>query len=358
MPKQKQKSQLDTVVCILSFNSGEEVLALLDKIDAQKFSGEFKSLVIDNSTDNVSRDLLEQRQDIELVKISNKEFAHGPTRNLAAEHAKKLGAKYIAYITQDAIPKDEYWLENIIKPLRDNKQAVCCFGSQIAYETANPLVKYWVNTFFDGFRTNGADLVVHKQGEENIGQVFNSNVNSAYKVEFLTEKIPFKDINYAEDQQIAKDLIAAGYEKIFNYQAAVYHSHSWNSNYEYFQRFFDEYRGLKESIGYFDENLGVKGIFKLSLITFKQDVRGILAQDVSLWSKLKWSCKAFVIEHYKHLAIYLGGRYERIEQSKQNLLSREDMQRKLGQKKLSWFSLLKAHIFMLSLLSSFYLKRK
>ena len=48
---------------------------------------------------------------------------------------------------------------------------------------------------------------------------------------------------------MGKDIIEKGYIKVYSKHASVFHSHNY-SLMQFFQRYFDEYRGLKISLGY------------------------------------------------------------------------------------------------------------
>ena len=62
------------------------------------------------------------------------------------------------------------------------------------------------------------------------------------------ERVPFRDVPYAEDQLLARDMLAAGYAKVYEPRAVVTHSHDYGPV-ELFRRSFDEWRGLREVHG-------------------------------------------------------------------------------------------------------------
>jgi rhamnosyltransferase len=78
---------------------------------------------------------------------------------------------------------------------------------------------------------------------------FFSDVNSAARRELLVGKVPFRQINYAEDQALAKDMQAKGFIKAYSPSGAVRHSNDYTFT-QYFQRKFDEYIGLQDSVGF------------------------------------------------------------------------------------------------------------
>jgi rhamnosyltransferase len=63
------------------------------------------------------------------------------------------------------------------------------------------------------------------------------------------ERIPFRDVPYAEDRALALDMLRAGYAKAYVPDAAVLHSHEYAGVNE-LRRCFDEWRGLREVYGW------------------------------------------------------------------------------------------------------------
>ena len=63
------------------------------------------------------------------------------------------------------------------------------------------------------------------------------------------ERVPFREVAYAEDRVLAIDMLRAGYAKVFVPAAAVLHSHDYSTAQE-LRRCFDEWRGLREVYGW------------------------------------------------------------------------------------------------------------
>jgi rhamnosyltransferase len=59
------------------------------------------------------------------------------------------------------------------------------------------------------------------------------------------ERVPFREVAYAEDRVLAIDMLRGGYAKVFLPEAAAWHSHDY-STIEQLRRCFDEWRGLRE----------------------------------------------------------------------------------------------------------------
>ena len=83
--------------------------------------------------------------------------------------------------------------------------------------------------------------------------------------------MPFREIPYAEDQQLAVDMLRAGYAKAYVAAAAVEHSHEY-APHRRVQRCFDEWRALREVYG-FAEPLTPTTLRDRVLAPAKADVR-------------------------------------------------------------------------------------
>ena len=74
----------------------------------------------------------------EIIHIKKSEFDHGGTRNRAAA---MCDGDIIVLLTQDAIPADEYLLENLTKPFED-PEVCAAYGRQMADWKDNPVEAY------------------------------------------------------------------------------------------------------------------------------------------------------------------------------------------------------------------------
>ncbi len=190
-------------------------------------------------------------------------------------------------MTQDAVPQNEYFIENILKPFEDPAVAAVC-GRQIARPDATPLEK-----FTRDFNYPPIDSVKAKGDIEKFGikTFFLTNVCSAFRrSEFMDMGgFPEKTI-LNEDMIAASRLILKGKKIAYASKAIVIHSHDYIFR-QQFTRYFDigvslaqneeilKYTGaetegnkfVKEAIKYLKQNkryrwivnLGFESIFKL-----------------------------------------------------------------------------------------------
>lgn len=65
---------------------------------------------------------------VKFIQINDGEFDHGGTRNRAA---KEASGDILIFMTQDALPENKLFIEELIKPLGKNN-IVASYGRQIA----------------------------------------------------------------------------------------------------------------------------------------------------------------------------------------------------------------------------------
>lgn len=235
-------------VAILTFNAQEFLKDVLDAVSAQKTKRKVEILVIDSGSTDHTLEILKKYPKIRLHQIPNSEFGHGKTRNQASELAT---GEYILYLTQDAVPADQYWLEAMVEPFELSDKVGCVVGKQIPWPNTPVTIKREVYSVFRGLGPDDS-ITLHRKNvlTDKFGftNTFLSNTNSAVRKDLL-KKIPFRDVNYAEDQGLGIDMLEAGYYKAYSPLGAVNHSHNYGVR-EYFRRKFDEYVGLRMTTGY------------------------------------------------------------------------------------------------------------
>lgn len=245
-------------VAIPTFNAEKDLKALLDAVFTQKTARKVEVLVIDSGSSDSTVEIVKRYDKVRLHQIPNSEFGHGKTRNLAVEMAK---GEYVLFLTQDAVPAHEYWLEAMVEPFEVSEKVGCVVGKQIPLPDAPATIKREVYTVFNGLGPDDS-ITLHRKNKitEKLGLVntFMSNTNSAVRKD-LHSKIPFRDVNYAEDQGLGIDMLEAGYYKAYSPLGAVNHSHNYGVR-EYFRRKFDEYVGLRKTTGYVGQ-AGKKELF-------------------------------------------------------------------------------------------------
>jgi len=301
---------MKATIAILTYNGVEWISPLLDSCLAQRVEFPFEVLVIDSGSTDGTVDAVSSRDGVRLHQIPNSTFGHGRTRNLAVELAK---GDFVVFITQDARPATEHWLDELIGPFHISDDVAAVYGKQLPHADCCPTVKRDV---INHFRSFGPDSFVMLQKDhqrltsdaERDAIAFLSDVNSAVRRSAL-QAVPFRDVPYAEDQALGRDLIKAGFIKAYAPQAAVIHSHSYPPR-RYFARMYEEMRGLWTTTGRsIDTGLGRH--VAIAVLNTLKDWRFILRDaDYSPATKVKWLVQAPVYNVARRVAVRLARKPE------------------------------------------------
>ncbi len=207
-------------------------------LDAVRAQGDVELLVIDSGSRDGSLEIA-RAAGATVHEIPAAEFGHGRTRNLAAE---LTSGEIVCFLTQDAVPA-EGWLAAHLEAHRLDERIGAVYGPHLPWPETSPMIARELEEFFASMSPDGTP-VVHRRGDSH----FLSNVNASYKRECWRE-IRFEDIAYAEDQAFGSAMLEAGWAKAFHPAAAVRHAHDYGPV-EFARRYFDEYRGLHETVGH------------------------------------------------------------------------------------------------------------
>ncbi|HVV25579.1 MAG TPA: glycosyltransferase family A protein [Candidatus Saccharimonadales bacterium] len=206
-------------------------------------------LITDSGSTDQTLSILEGYKDhVSLTQISNSAFGHGKTRSQAAHKAK---GDFILFLSQDATPANNRWIINMLEPFFLSEKVGCVFGKQNPRPDAAATIKREVSSVFGSIGAPDS-LIIHRykslvdQAATNPVNTFFSDVNSAARRDLLVGKVPFRDVQYAEDQALAEDMQKKGYLKAYAPLGEVWHSNEYSVR-EYYGRKFDEYIGLQES---------------------------------------------------------------------------------------------------------------
>lgn len=184
-------------------------------------------IIIDTVSGDKTKEICKKYKNVEYIQIEQNEFNHGKTRNTAAKLA--IG-EVIVFMTQDAYPKDDKFIEELIKPLGKN-DVVCTYGRQLAKENAKLL-----ETFSRNFNYGDKDIIKSKVDIPKLGikTFFFSNVCSSFIKDCFFELDGFpENIIMNEDMIIASKFIYNDKKIYYASKAKVIHSHE----YTYLQQF-------------------------------------------------------------------------------------------------------------------------
>ncbi len=240
-------------IIILTKNPGRLFADVLRGVFSQKTQEAYEVIIIDSGTTDGSISFIEGTS-ARLIKINPSDFGHGKTRNYAVN---VVSGNYIVMLVQDAIPANESWLDELIKPLKEDESVAGVYSRQIPYQDASIMEKCFLSIYYpDDYQIRENKEVLR------VRDVFFSNVSSAMRRDLLL-KIRFpEDLIMSEDQAWARDVIQHGHKIVYNPRSVVYHSHKY-SLIKVCQRFFDSGVSLKNlNLSAGDYKTGLKILYE------------------------------------------------------------------------------------------------
>ena len=239
-------------VVIPTLNAGPELAQVLGAVRAQRIDGDVELLVCDSGSSDQTV-AVARRHGARVLEIPASEFSHGATRNrLMAES----GGAHVAFLTQDSMPAAPTWLARLLAAFALAPDVGLAFGPYVPRVDASPMVRrelaHWfgslapdaeprIDRLGSGERTVAARDLLGARG-------YFTDANGCLS-RVAWQRVPFREVAYAEDHLLAHDMLRAGYAKVYVPEAAVIHSHDY-SLIGWLRRSFDEARATREVYGW------------------------------------------------------------------------------------------------------------
>jgi rhamnosyltransferase len=224
-------------------NGGALLGDVLAAVRAQRLDREIELVVADSRSTDGSAELA---RSFGATVFTVERFSHGGTRN---ELMARSRGDHVAFLTQDAVPQGERWLERLLTGFELAADVALVCGPYVARPDAPVAVRRELRGWFASLAPDGAPRIDREREPRGPGaQTFFTDANGAI-ARAAWERVPFRAVPYAEDQALALDMLRAGFAKAFMPDAAVVHSHEYGVL-EQFRRSFDEWRGLREVHGF------------------------------------------------------------------------------------------------------------
>jgi glycosyltransferase involved in cell wall biosynthesis len=261
-------------VAIPVLNGARYLEEVLTAVRAQEVDRDVEILIFDSGSTDGSQEIA-RRHGAVLHQIAKHEFSHGGTRNRMMEVAS---GDHVAFLTQDATPAHEGWLAALLEGFAQADDVAAVFGPHDARPDASHMIKSEMERHFASWGNGATKIDVQRLDPSPAGiaayrsfpgqLTFLSDVNCAI-ARWAWERIPYREVPYAEDQLLGRELIEAGFAKVFHPDARVLHSHDYPPV-DFLRRYFDEFRSLREVLG-FKQPWGPKRTL--------WDVRGLVGAD-------------------------------------------------------------------------------
>ena len=259
---------IDLVIPV--YKPGEEFAQLLAKMRSQTVP--IHKIILMNTEESYWNEFLKAHSEItgydnvEVHHLKKEEYDHGNTRNQGISYSD---AEYILLMTQDAVPKDEFLVENLKKSFENPKVAVA-YGRQLPREECREAEKYTRS-----FNYPDISRIKSKEDLETLGikAFFCSNVCAMYKKAIFDALGGFtRKTIFNEDMIFAGNALKKDYLIAYAATAQVIHSHNYG-NMEQFHRNFDLGVSQKEHPEVFEgiksESEGIRLVKKTAAYLWK-----------------------------------------------------------------------------------------
>ena len=306
---------MDVTIVIPTKNAGDILDRTLGMVFAQKTQFSYEVICVDSGSKDDTLNII-QKYPCKLVQIAPEEFGHGKTRNFGASQGT---GEFIVFITQDAAPASDTWLENFILAMKLDDEIAGGFGIHYPYEDCNALdrvdlVRHFLNFGQDNRIFYIDDMEKYKADNGYMQYLAFFSDNNACLRRSVWEKYPYPDVDFAEDQVWMRHMLEKGYKKVYCPYAPVYHSHNFKLS-TFYQRFFDEYRGLYNVYQY----IIADNWWQLPILWAKhvrRDLINIRSQQMPRKEKLYWLYYSIVRNYCRYYGGYKGGMWHTYSEQK------------------------------------------
>ena len=299
----KDKAPPDVSIVVLVYNGEQYLNEVLASIFDQRTGFCFEVIAIDSGSTDRSLEII-GKYPVRLHGINKGEFGHGKTRNLGA----RLGAgKYIIFLTQDATPASNTWLENLVGAVDEDDRVAGSYSRQLPRPDCNPMEMRDISIGAPPVsivkKVDFKDEFQKKTYEDHYQQfILFSDVSSCVRKSFF-ERTPFnEDILMMEDQEWCKAAIEAGYRVVYEAASAVYHSHNHPLRAVY-KRHFDYGVSLRK---FTDLKLTFKNVVFYTLYESVLDFLFIMAHQRNFAWKMKYSVRSPFTRFSMRYGLYRG----------------------------------------------------
>lgn len=221
---------IDAVIPV--YQPGKEFEQLLEGLTHQTCP--LRRIILMNTGEAPWREKIEAAYPACQVHLLKKEeFDHGGTRHLAATFSD---AQYLLFMTQDALPQDEFLVERLLESFSWDQKIKAAYARQLPNADCREIEKYTRS-----FNYPETSRVKSMEDLETLGikTFFCSNVCAMYEKAAYDRQGGFaRRTIFNEDMIYAGGLIRQGYRIAYVAEAKVIHSHNYGAA-EQFHRNFD-----------------------------------------------------------------------------------------------------------------------
>lgn len=283
--EQLKDIHLDLIIPV--YHPNDKLNQLLLSIEEQTIRPK-NILILQTVTDMSRNEEFEIPKDydinIQIFYVNKEDYDHGGTRKYGASLSN---ADILMYMTQDAVPLDEFLIERLLEPYQDSMVSAT-YARQLPNSSADIIERYTRN-----FNYPNESRIKSAKDIDILGikAYFCSNVCATYRRNIYEKLGGFvKRTIFNEDMIMAHTMIHAGYKIAYQAEAKVVHSHIY-SYLQQFSRNFDlgvsHRQYAKVFLGVSSESEGIR-LVKSTLQYLIEKKEYLLIPDLIISSGMKY----------------------------------------------------------------------
>ena len=226
-------------VVIPTYNAGDDFPELLGILSRQRGIDSVQIIIVDSGSSDETVDTAKWFR-TDLIEIPNERFSHSYARNLGAA---KADGDYILFMTQDAMPVDDFWMYRLVSVLEEHPDIAAL--SPVELPNGRGDLKYCADQWYHYKHMDvlDSDKITSLPKEQKFWPLrycaVLCDVTCLIRRDIYMQ-FPYEG-DFAEDLRLALALLRAGYKEAHISSVGVFHSHSRAIGY-YMKRSFTDSR--------------------------------------------------------------------------------------------------------------------
>lgn len=211
---------------IPTLNAEREIGALVESLLGQSRVPD-EIVVVDSSSEDRTVEIASSYSEVAVEVIDRRDFNHGLTRDRAL---RRSSGDIVCFMTQDAVPANDAFVENLIEPILVDPSIAISSGRQLPKADARRFEQ-----LVRAFNYTGQSNVRSRDDVPRLGikAYFATDVCAAYRRSAYLELGGFGRTDMNEDMLMAAKAVSAGWKVAYAADAEVYHSHNLTPRQQY-----------------------------------------------------------------------------------------------------------------------------
>lgn len=222
-------------VIIPTLNAEDRIRSVIESLISQTLKPD-EIIVVDSESEDNTLNICMEFQEVQIIKVKRKDFDHGGTRDMALRKSK---GDIVIFLTDDAVPANDRFIENLVRHLRSEDNIAVVSGRQTARADATKterLVREFNYPLVSNIRQK-SDIKTY-----GIKTYFCTDVCAAYDREIYLKLGGFEHpLKTNEDMFFAAAAINHGYKAGYAADAEVVHSHNFTLKQQYRRNYIQGY---------------------------------------------------------------------------------------------------------------------